>query len=105
MTAELRVAGRHRVGLVHRILGMTAVPLWWFDGSDLDAVAFGVADNRTHTFSWFDEPALAKLLEQLKKEDSLEGVGSGTHRVGRADPPQAGARRNRAAGASGSEVT
>jgi DNA modification methylase len=56
-------------------LGMTEVPVWWFDGSDLDALAYNIADNRTHTFSEFDEPALAKLLEQLKAEDSLDGVG------------------------------
>jgi DNA modification methylase len=56
-------------------LGMTEVPVWWFDGSDLDAVAFSVADNQLHTKSQWDEPALAALLEQLKAEDSLDGVG------------------------------
>jgi ParB-like chromosome segregation protein Spo0J len=62
-------------------LGMTEVPVWWFDGTDLDAVAFGIADNRTHTFSEFDEPALAKLLEQLKAEDALDGVGYSTEDI------------------------
>jgi hypothetical protein len=57
---------------------MTEVPVWWFDGSDLDAMAFGIADNRSHTFSEFDEPALVQLLEQLRREDSLEGVGYST---------------------------
>jgi hypothetical protein len=46
-----------------------------FRGSDIDAVAFGIADNRTATFASWDEPALAKLLAQLQAEDSLDGVG------------------------------
>lgn len=56
-------------------LGMTEVPVWWFDGSDLDAVAFSIADNRTHEFAQWDDAELAKLLEHLKAEDSLDGVG------------------------------
>jgi hypothetical protein len=56
-------------------LGMTEVPVWWFDGTDLDAVAFSIADNRTHEFAEWNEAELAKLLEQLKKEDALDGVG------------------------------
>jgi ParB-like chromosome segregation protein Spo0J len=46
-------------------LGMTEVPVWWFDGSDLEAVAFGIADNRSHEHAAWNEPALAALLEQL----------------------------------------
>ena len=68
------IAGNTRLKAAQS-LGMTEVPVWWFDGSDLDAVAYNVADNRTHSFSSFDEPALAKLLEELKNEDALEGVG------------------------------
>jgi DNA modification methylase len=56
-------------------LGMQEVPVWWFDGSDLAAVAFSIADNRTHEFAEWNDEELAKLLEQLRKEDSLEGVG------------------------------
>jgi DNA modification methylase len=56
-------------------LGLTEVPVVWFEGPDLDAVAYGIADNRTHEFATWDEPALAKILEQLRAEDSLEGVG------------------------------
>ncbi|MCU0862992.1 MAG: ParB N-terminal domain-containing protein [Planctomycetes bacterium] len=67
------IAGNTRLKAAQE-LGMTEVPVWWLDGSDLDAVA----DNRTHTFSEFDEPALAKLLEQLRAEDSLDGVGYDT---------------------------
>ena len=38
------------------------------DDSDLDAAAFNVADNRTHEFADWDEPALAKLLNELRTE-------------------------------------
>jgi len=56
-------------------LEMTEVPVVWFDGPDIEAVAYAIADNRTHEFSEWDEPALAKLLEELRAEDSLDGVG------------------------------
>ncbi len=56
-------------------LGMTDVPVWWFDGTDLDATAFSIADNRSHEHSLWNDAELAKLLDQLKAEDSLEGVG------------------------------
>jgi DNA modification methylase len=68
------IAGNTRLKAAQK-LGMTEVPVWWFEGSDLDAVAYNVADNRTHDFSEFDEPALAALLEQLRAEDALDGVG------------------------------
>ncbi len=71
------IAGNTRLKAAQS-LSMTDVPVWWFDGSDLDAVAFNIADNKTHTFSEFDEPALAQLLEHLRKEDALEGVGYST---------------------------
>jgi DNA modification methylase len=56
-------------------LGLKDVPVVWFEGSDLDALAYSIADNRTHEFASWDEPVLAKLLEELRAEDSLEGVG------------------------------
>lgn len=56
-------------------LDMTEVPVVWFEGPDIEAVAYAIADNRTHEFSEWDEPALAKLLEELRAEDSLDGVG------------------------------
>jgi DNA modification methylase len=74
------IAGNTRLKAAQQ-LGMTEVPVWWFDGSDLDAVAFNIADNRTHSFSEFDEPVLAKLLEQLRAEDSLDGVGFSTEDI------------------------
>ena len=50
----------------------------WFDGSDLDAMAFQLADNKSHEWSTWDEPALAQILQQLRTEDALEGVGYST---------------------------
>jgi len=56
-------------------LGMERVPVVWFEGSDLDATAYAIADNRTHEFAEWDDGALAKLLVELRTEDGLEGVG------------------------------
>ena len=68
------VAGNTRLKAAQQ-LHMTEVPVWWFEGSDLEAVAFGIADNRTHEYADWDEPVLARLLQQLREEDALEGVG------------------------------
>ena len=56
-------------------LGMDEVPVWWFDGSDLDAVAYNLADNRSSEHSQWNDPELAKLLEHLRAEDALDGIG------------------------------
>jgi DNA modification methylase len=68
------IAGNTRLKAAQR-LGHTEVPVAWFDGTDLDATAYQIADNRTHEFADWDEPALAKILQQLRAEDALEGVG------------------------------
>lgn len=68
------VAGHTRYKAA-KSLGMTEVPVAWFDGSETEAAAYGIADNRTHEYATWDEPALAKLLQGLRAEDSLEGVG------------------------------
>ncbi len=68
------VAGHTRLRAAKE-LGMKHVPVFRFRGSDIDAVAFGIADNKTATFAEWEEPALLKLLTQLQAEDSLDGVG------------------------------
>ncbi|MFO1076684.1 MAG: DNA modification methylase [Planctomycetota bacterium] len=68
------VAGNTRLKAAQS-LGMAVVPVWWFEGDDLAATAYQIADNRTHEFAEWDEGELAKLLEQLRKEDALDGVG------------------------------
>jgi DNA modification methylase len=56
-------------------LGLVEVPVAWFDGSDLDATAYAIADNRTAEFAEWDDQSLAALLETLRAEDALDGVG------------------------------
>ena len=68
------VAGNTRLKAAQEI-GMTEVPVWWFDGDDLAATAYQIADNRTHEFAEWDEGELVALLEVLREEDALEGVG------------------------------
>lgn len=68
------IAGNTRLKAAHE-LGLTEVPVVWFDGPDLEATAYAIADNRTHEFAEWDEPALAALLDELRKEDALDGVG------------------------------
>jgi hypothetical protein len=55
------------------------VPVWCFDGSDLDAVAYSVADHQLHTKSQWDEPALAALPEQRNAWDALDSVTFSAH--------------------------
>jgi DNA modification methylase len=62
-------------------LGTKEIPVVWFEGTELDATAFSIADNRTHEFAEWDEPALAKLLTELRAEDALEGVGYTTDEI------------------------
>lgn len=68
------IAGNTRLKAA-KLLGELTVPVVWFEGSDLDAVAFSIADNRTHEFSTWNETELTELLKELRREDSLEGVG------------------------------
>lgn len=74
------IAGNTRLKAAQK-LGMTEVPVVWFEGTDLEATAYAIADNRTHEFSEWDEPALAKLLQELRAEDSLDGVGYEAHDI------------------------
>ncbi len=48
------IAGNTRLKAAHE-LGLTQVPVVWFEGSNLEATAFQIADNRSHEFSsWND---------------------------------------------------
>ena len=68
------IAGNTRLKAAHH-LGLVEVPVVWFSGTDLDAVAYQIADNRTGELATWDETALASMLTALREEDSLEGVG------------------------------
>lgn len=68
------IAGNTRLKAA-RLLGMTVVPVHYFEGSELEAKAYQIADNRTGELAEWDDASLAKILEQLRAEDALEGVG------------------------------
>lgn len=68
------IAGNTRLKAAQK-MDFDEVPVVWFDGTDLDATAFAIADNKTSEFAIWDEPALASLLQHLQAEDSLDGVG------------------------------
>lgn len=56
-------------------LGLEQVPVAWFEGDDIEATAYAIADNRTGEFAEWDQPSLAALLTELREEDALSGVG------------------------------
>src|SRR5262245_6340597 len=58
-----------------RELGITEADVVDVEADDLTATAMGVALNRTAETAVWDPSALAKLLESLRAEDALEGVG------------------------------
>jgi len=68
------IAGNTRLKAA-KSLGFTVVPVFRFEGSDVEATAYAIADNRTAEFADWDEPALARLLQDLRAEDALDGVG------------------------------
>ena len=68
------IAGNTRLKAAQS-LGLKEVPVVWFEGSDIEAAAYSIADNRLHEFSEWDDAELAKLLSELRVEDALDGVG------------------------------
>ncbi len=74
------IAGNTRLKAAMK-MNLKEVPVVYFNGTDLEATAYAIADNRTGEFAKWDEPALAVLLEELRKEDALEGVGYTDHEI------------------------
>jgi DNA modification methylase len=69
------IAG-HTRALAAKRLGHTMVPVVWFHGSELEATAYLISDNRLHQFTSWNDTALASLLKMLREEDGgLVGVG------------------------------
>jgi DNA modification methylase len=68
------IAGNGRLVAMKR-LGWTDCDIVELEVNDLTATSLGIALNRTADLAEWDEPVLAKLLEELKKEDALDGVG------------------------------
>lgn len=70
-----RIIGGNGRYLAMRELGWQDCDVVEVEQSDLDATALGIALNRTAELAEWDGPALGRLLEQLRLEDGLEGVG------------------------------
>ena len=62
-------------------LGWGTAPVVWFDGSDIEAAAYSIADNKTHEFAEWDDVALGSVLQELQREDALDGVGFGDDEI------------------------
>ena len=68
------IAGNTRLKAAQS-LGMTEVPVWWFDGTDLDATAFAIADNRTGEFAeWATKHRFRSRLTSFR--DLIHNFGS-----------------------------
>src|SRR5882762_4268483 len=70
-----RVIGGNGRLVAMKQLGWTECDVVEVDVDDLTATALGIALNRTSELAEWNEPALAKLLEELRSEDALDGVG------------------------------
>jgi DNA modification methylase len=68
------IAGNGRLVAMKK-LGWTECDIVELEVNDITATSLGIAMNRTADLAEWDEPVLAKLLEELKKEDALDGVG------------------------------
>ena len=58
-----------------KALGWTEIDVVVTELEDLEAIAYAIADNRTGELAGWDEATLATLLEGLRAEDALAGVG------------------------------
>jgi len=70
-----RVVGGNGRLVVMKKLGWTECDVVELDIDDLTATALGIALNRSAETAAWDEATLVKLLQELKAEDAIEGVG------------------------------
>jgi DNA modification methylase len=68
------VAGHGRLAAMRK-LGWTQADVVDVDLAEIDATALGIALNRTAELATWDEGALGRILEQLRAEDAVAGVG------------------------------
>jgi DNA modification methylase len=73
-----RVIGGNGRLVAMRALGWTEADVVEVDVDDTKAAALGVALNRTAELAEWDPAALSKILEQLRVDDALAGVGYST---------------------------
>src|SRR5689334_8582775 len=74
------IAGHGRLEAM-KVLGWKECDVVELDVDDLQATALGIALNRTSDLSTFDLPALSALLDTLRAEDALAGVGYSTEEI------------------------
>jgi DNA modification methylase len=70
-----RVIGGNGRLVAMRKLGWTECDIVELDIDDLQATALGIALNRSGELAAWDDQTLSKLLQELKSEDALDGVG------------------------------
>src|SRR5688572_30777880 len=70
-----RIIGGNGRFVAMRELGWTHCDVVEVEESELGATALGLALNRSAELAEWNEPALGRLLEQLRAEDGLEGIG------------------------------
>jgi DNA modification methylase len=70
-----RIIGGNGRWVAMKKLGWTEAEVVELDVDDLTATALGIALNRTGELATWDEQTLARLLQELKDEGALDGVG------------------------------
>jgi len=76
------IAGHGRL-LAMKALGWTECDVVELPVAGMDATALGIALNRTAELAEWDDGTLARLLEQLRAEDALDGVGFSNQEIDR----------------------
>src|SRR2546427_7928763 len=76
------IGGNGRLEVMKK-LGWAECDVVEVDLDDLNATALGIALNRTSELAAWNDSTLAKLLEELKVNDALEGVGYSNEDIGR----------------------
>src|SRR5688572_7371688 len=70
-----RIIGGNGRLVAMRKLGWKECDVVELDIDDLQATALGIALNRSASLAAWDDSTLAKLLDELRTEDALDGVG------------------------------
>jgi hypothetical protein len=70
-----RVIGGNGRLVAMKSLGWTDCDVVELDIDDLQATALGIALNRTAELATWDPSALARILDELQRNDALDGVG------------------------------
>ncbi len=70
-----RVIGGNGRLVAMKKLGWTECDIVEVDVDDLQATALGIALNRSASLAGWNDQTLAKLLEELKTNDALDGIG------------------------------